>query len=231
LPAALLLVAVSALHAQAPAPQSPQNVVQLSAASSQEVAQDWLTITLSTNKEGADAVTVQGLLKLALDAALGLARPAVQSGQMELRTGNFSVLPRYARDGHISTWQGSVELILEGRDFARISAVAGKVQSLTTANVVFSLSREQRLKTEVDVQSQAIERFKAKATEIARGFGFAGYGLREINVSAADQPVYAIRPRMLAMDAKQSSAAEAPLPVEAGKSVVSVTVSGSVQLR
>jgi uncharacterized protein YggE len=75
----------------------------------------------------------------------------------------------------------------------------------------------------------AIERFKAKASEIARGFGFTGYTLREITVTANDQG-YVPRPRMMAMEAK-SSAVDAPLPVEAGRSTVQVTVSGSVQMR
>lgn len=38
------------------------------------------------------------------------------------------------------------------------------------------------------------------------------------------------RPRMMAMEAKMSSA-DAPIAVEAGKSTVEVTVSGAVQMR
>ena len=38
------------------------------------------------------------------------------------------------------------------------------------------------------------------------------------------------RPRMMAMEAKAVTA-DAPVPVEAGRSTVVVTVSGSVQLR
>ena len=81
----------------------------------------------------------------------------------------------------------------------------------------------------IEAQAMAIERFKVKASEIARGFGFAGYTLREIAVTANDQG-YVPRPRMMAMEAK-ASAADAPLPVEAGRSTVLVTVSGSVQMR
>ncbi len=33
----------------------------------------------------------------------------------------------------------------------------------------------------------AIERFKAKAAELAKGFGFSGYSLREVAVNANDQ--------------------------------------------
>lgn len=39
------------------------------------------------------------------------------------------------------------------------------------------------------------------------------------------------RPRMMPMQAKASYADAAPVPVEAGKSMVTVTVSGGVQLR
>lgn len=206
-----------------------QNVVQLTASGSVEVGQDLLSITLNTTREGADANAVQTQLKTALDAALGEAKKSAQPGQMEVRTGNFSLYPRYGRDGKSIGWQGSTELVLEGRDFARISITAGKIQTLTLANVSFGLSREQRAKVEGEAQSMAIDRFKARATEIARGFGLTGYTLREVNVSADDQG-FAPRPRMLAMQAK-AMVADAPVSVEAGKTAVVVTVSGSVQLK
>ena len=206
-----------------------QNVVQLTASGSVEVGQDLLSITLNTTREGADANAVQTQLKTALDAALGEAKKSAQPGQMDVRTGNFSLYPRYGRDGKSIGWQGSTELVLEGRDFARISSTAGKIQTLTLANVSFGLSREQRAKVEGEAQSMAIDRFKARATEIARSFGLTGYTLREVNVSADDQG-FAPRPRMLAMQAK-AMVADAPVSVEAGKTAVVVTVSGSVQLK
>ncbi|MDR3452057.1 MAG: SIMPL domain-containing protein [Rhodoferax sp.] len=207
----------------------PQNVVHLAAQGSVEVQQDLLSMTMNTTREGPDAGTVQNQLKAALDAALAEAKRTAQPGQMEVRTGNFSLSPRYGRDGKISGWQGSAELVLEGRDFARISAAAGKIQTLTMGNVTFGLSREQRAKMEGEAQAMAIDRFKARASDIAKGFGFAGYSLREVSINANDQGVVP-RPRMMAMEAK-ASMAEAPVPVEAGKSTVLVTVSGAVQLK
>ena len=210
-------------------PILPQNVVQLSASGSVEVQQDLLSISMNTTREAPDAGTVQNQLKVALDAALAEAKKSAQPGQLDVRTGNFSLYPRYARDGKINGWQGTAEMVLEGRDFARISTVAGKVQTLTMGNVVFSLSREQRTKVEGEAQSIAIDRFKAKAADIAKGFGFGGYTLREVSVNANDQG-FVPRPRMMAMEAKAASS-DAPVPVEAGKSTVLVTVSGSVQLK
>ena len=97
------------------------------------------------------------------------------------------------------------------------------------AGVQFSLSREQRARADDRAQAMAITRFKAKAGDIARGFGFAAYSLREVAVNANDQG-YSPRPRMMAMQAK-GAAADAPVPLEAGKTAVVVTVSGSVQLK
>ena len=210
-------------------PEPLQNVAQLSASGSVEVQQDLLSISMNTTRDGVDATAVQSQLKQALDSALALAKPAAAAGQMEVRTGNFSLYPRYSKDGKINGWQGSAELVLEGKDFARITTTAGKIQSLTMGGVSFALSREQRSKVEGEAQNLAVERFRIKAGEIAKSFGFGGYSLREVAINANDQG-YVPRPRAMAMQAK-SEMAESPVPVEAGKSTVLVTVSGSVQMK
>lgn len=207
----------------------PQNVVQLSATGAVEVPQDFLTVTLATTRQAPDAATVQTQLKAAVDAALAEARTSAASGQMDVRTGGFSLYPRHDKDGRISTWQGTAEVVLEGRDFGRISTVAGRVAGLTVNQVAFSLSREARSRVEAEAQAMAIQQFKAKAVDIAKGFGFADYTLREVSVMSDDGGMP--RPRVMAMQAKAASADMAPVPVEAGKSMVTVTVSGAVQLR
>ena len=227
--AGLWLCAAGALAQTSPGPQ-PQNVLQLSAMGTVEVQQDLLTLSLTTTREGAEAAAVQSQLKTALDAALTEAKKAALPGQLDVRTGNFTLYPRYARDGKISGWIGSAELVLEGRDFPRITATAGRIQTMTMGGVGFGLSREQRARVEGEAQAMAIERFKAKATELAKGFGFSGYTLREVAVNSNDMG-YPRPPRAMAMELKAGQAADASVPVEAGKSSVVVTVSGSVQLR
>jgi predicted secreted protein len=211
-------------------PAEPSNVVNLSASGFLQVPQDWLSVSLNTTKEGSDAAAVQSQLKTALDAALAVVKPAVQPQQLEVRTGQFSLFPRYGSNGKINGWQGSTELVIEGRDFTRISTTAGKVQSLTVGHVGFSLSREAQRQLEADVQAMAIERFRAKAGDVAKGFGFQGYVLREVSISSADQESVQPYPRAMAMQAK-AAVADAPVAVEPGKSTVNITVSGSVQLR
>ena len=206
----------------------PQNVLQLTATGTMEVQQDLLTLSLTTTRDGADADAVQSQLKIALDAALAEARKSAQPGQLDVRTGHFGLYPRHGQGGRITGWQGTAELVLEGRDFTRITQTAGRIQTMTIGGVSFGLSREQRAKVEGDAQTIAIERFKLKAAELARGFGFSGYSLREVAVNTQDQG--APRP-MRSMAMASAPQAEMAVPVEAGKSTVIVTVSGSVQLR
>jgi len=224
--AACAVLAAANLSAQTFPP--PQNVLQLQASGTVEVQQDLLTMNLTTARDGTDPTVVQAQLKTALEAALAEARKSAQPGQMEVRTGNFSLYPRHGRDGKISGWTGSAELVLEGRDFPRITQAAGRIQTLTLGGVAFGLSREARAKVESDAQTLAIERFKAKAAELAKGFGFGGYTLREVSVNS-NEPGYP-QPRMMTMQAKAASS-DSAVPVEPGKSTVVVTVSGSVQLR
>jgi predicted secreted protein len=227
--AACALCASAAALAQTVPYPPPQNVLQLEARGTVEVQQDLLVMNLTTAREGADAAVVQTQLKTALDAALTEARKNAQPGQLDVRTGNFALYPRHGRDGKMSGWQGTAELVLEGRDFPRITQTAGRIQTMTLGGVSFGLSREQRNKVEGEAQAQAIERFKARAAELAKGFGFSGYTLREVSVNASEPGFQPLR-RAMAMEAK-AAMADAAVPVEAGKSTVTVTVSGSVQLR
>ncbi|HSW15907.1 MAG TPA: SIMPL domain-containing protein [Ramlibacter sp.] len=225
--------AQAAAPAPAPAPQAatqpgaPQNVLQLSASSFVETPQDLLVMSLSAVREGADAAAVQAQARSALEPALEQARRAAMPGQLDVRTGGFSLYPRHGRDGKIAAWVASAELILEGRDFARITQTAARISTMNIASVGFSLSREQRAAAQAQAQSQAIEQFQARATALARGFGFGAWSLREVGVDSGEQQPP--RPRVMAMDARVAT--EAALPVEAGKATVTVTVSGSVQLR
>jgi predicted secreted protein len=210
--------------------ETPQNIATLQSSGTVEAQQDMLRISMNTTKEGADANAVQTLLKTALDIALNEAKKSAQPGQMDVRTGAFSLQPRYANSGKITGWQGTTELVLEGRDFARISQVAGKISTLTLGQVTFSLSREARAKLQGQAQALAIEDFKAKAAEISKSFGFSSYSIREVAVNTNDQG-YNLQPQYEMARANKTMAADAPVPLEAGSSIVVVTVSGAVQMK
>lgn len=212
-------------HAETP---PPQGVVGLAASASVEVTKDLLSVALSTTREGPDAATVQSQLKQALDAALAEAKKAAKPGQLEVQTGNFSLYPRYASKGGISGWQGSAELLVEGRDMPAIAALTGRITTMTIARVGHGLSRELREKVEGEVAAQAIARFRAKAGDYAKQFGYGSYAIREVQVNA-DSPMMSPAPMLRAK--AMSAAADESLPVEAGKGTVTVNVNGTVQMK
>ena len=226
-PLAAALAAPAAAQSVLATTAAPQNVVSLSATATMEVQKDLLTLVFAASREGPDAGQVQAQLKQALDEALAVARKAAQPGQVEVQTGNFSIHPRYTAKGP-SGWSGSAELVVEGRDMGAVSQLAGRIQSMTIARSSFGLSREKRQQVDAELTAQAVAQFKARAAELARLVGFAGFALREVTVQGVDLPPMQPMPRMAL--AAAAPGAGGALPFEAGKATVSASVSGSVQL-
>lgn len=218
-----LLVSV-APPSDATEPPPPRDVLSLAASALVEQPYDQLAITLSTTKEGSDPGAVQSQLRQAVDAALAEARRAARPGQIEVRTGAFSLGPRYTNKGQMSGWAGHGEVILEGRDMSGIAQLAGRLGTLTVARVAYALSRETREKAEAEASTQAIARFRARAADYAKQFGYGGYTIREVNVGT-ESPV---QPLLRARTMSAAVSADESIPVEAGKANVTVNVSGSV---
>jgi predicted secreted protein len=227
--AAGLVLGLSALAPARADTPPPQGVLSLTASASVEVTKDLLAITFSTTREGADANAVQAQLKQALDAALAEAKKAARPGQVDVQTGAFSLYPRYAPKGGISGWQGSAEIVVEGRDMAAIGQLSGRITTMTVARVAYRLSREATQKVEGEVVAQAIATYRAKAAEYAKQFGYAGYSIREVNVSTTEP-----QPGPVPMYRAQAAAMSTPgdaLSVEPGKAQVNANVSGTVQMK
>ncbi|MBC8056199.1 MAG: SIMPL domain-containing protein [Rhizobiales bacterium] len=222
-----LSIALSAPLAWSAEPP-PQGVVSLSSSATLEVTRDLLNVTFNTLREGSDAAVVQAQLKQALDTALAEAKKSARPGQLDVQTGGFTLSPRYTGKGVTNGWQGSAELIVEGRDMQAIGQLTGRITTLTISRVGYAISRELRDKSEAEVSAQAIARYRAKAAEYAKQFGYSGYTVREVNVSGNEQPPM---PRPMMMQAKAASmSSDEALPVEPGKGTVTVNVNGTVQM-
>lgn len=225
-----MLLMAQAAHAQT-SPEQRRNLLSLSNTATLEVTQDLLNVTLQAVKDGASAAEVQTQLKQLLDAGLAEARKAAQPGAMDVRTGNFSIHPRYSNQGKINGWQGQAQLVLEGPDMVRIAQTAGRLDAMTITQVSYGLSRALRDKTEASLTGQAIAGFRARALDMAKAFGFGGFTLAEVSVQSGE-PGFEGRPvpMMMMKSARADSVQSAPLPVEPGKGTVTVTVSGQVAL-
>ncbi|AJY18283.1 SIMPL domain-containing protein [Burkholderia multivorans] len=226
-----LTLASPAAHAQAMNPHFPEpaGVLSLSSQASADVPQDIIHITLFYEQQAKDPGSLTSALNQRADAALAQAKGV--SG-VSAHTGAFSVYPSTDRDGKISAWRGRTEVVLESRDFAAASKLAGQLSNLMQiANVEFSLSPEAQRAAEQKLTTEAIKSFRARADEAAKAFGYSSYTIRDVNVGSGRnvQPY----PRMMAMAAAPMDSAKmsAPIAVEGGKATVSVTVNGSVQMK
>jgi predicted secreted protein len=232
LAAACILVAALPTRAAAQGPvvqKDPEGVISLNSSATVQVPNDWISVQFTTTKEGADAAAVQAALKESLGAALGQARQVAKpDGHVEVQGGGFSLQPRLNAKGLVNGWTGTTSLWVQGRDMGTIAELAGRVQSMTVGNLDYSVSREAREKVEGEVAAQAIARFRAKAADYAKAFGYATFVVRDANVNVDNgQPT----PRPFRMKAAMASSAGDALPVEAGSGSVTANVNGSVQLK
>ena len=221
-------IVIGAMWAGTAVAQTPPpllNVLQLSSTATVDVTQDLLVMTLAATREGSNAQVVQSQLQQVLDNALSIAKRQAKPGQLEVHTGGFGLYPRHNKDGKLAGWQGRAELVLQGRDFDRITRTAAQIDGMPVSQTSFSLSREAREKVEGQAQAQAISSFQEKAQALVRAFGFERYTVREVAVNSNDM-AFAARSGMQASNAADA----APIPVEAGKAQVVVNVSGSVQM-
>jgi predicted secreted protein len=207
--------------------QQPSGVLSLNAQASAEVPQDEVEITLFYEQEASEPSALTSTLNERADAALQKARGVTG---VTARSGAFSIFPSTDRDGRISTWRGRTEVVLESRDFAAASKLAGQMASIMqVGNVRFSLSPEAQRAAEQRLSGEAIKSFREQAASSAQAFGFSGYSIREVNVNHSGvmpRPMMMMSARAMGADAKG-----APMPLEGGTSTVTVNVSGSVQMK
>jgi predicted secreted protein len=205
----------------------PSGVLSLAAQASADVPQDVVDITLFYEQEAQDPASLTSVLNQRADAAL---RQAKGVDNVTAHSGSFTVYPSTDRDGRISAWRGRTEVVLESKDFAAASKLAGKMSdSMQVGSVTFSLSPEAQRAAEQKLSTQAIASFKQQAQSSAQAFGYSGYAIREVNIGhngSSPRPVMMMAARNMGADAKMS----APMALEGGTSTVTVNVSGSVQM-
>jgi predicted secreted protein len=229
--AALVLLAGAAMapsaFAQNVIQAQPSGVLSLAAQASADVPQDVVDITLFYEQEAQDPASLTSVLNQRADAEL---RQAKGVDNVTAHSGSFTVYPSTDRDGRISAWRGRTEVVLESKDFAAASKLAGKMSdSMQVGSVTFSLSPEAQRAAEQKLSTQAIASFKQQAQSSAQAFGYSGYAIREVNIGhngSSPRPVMMMAARSMGADAKMS----APMALEGGTSTVTVNVSGSVQM-
>ena len=215
LPACFLLVACPAFAAT--------TLVELAAEANRPAANDLVRATVFAEASG----TTPGKLSKEVNGLIADAlKTAKTYTDVKTQSGGTSTYPVYARDGKIDSWRMRSQLVLESRDSDAISELLGKLQAtLGVASLVLQPSPETRRQVENDAMLDAIAAFKARAKVIADALG-KPYRIKQL---AVHTNAGIVQPLMRGA-ASAMLASSATMPVEAGESQISASVSGQIEL-
>jgi len=212
-----LLLATLATGAQA------GTTIDLAADASRPAANDLVRVTLFSEASGPSPAEVARKVNGEINEALKWIKtvPAVTG-----KTGNSSSYPIYGKGRGIESWRLHSEILLESQDPAAVSELVGKLQNrLALGGITLLPSDSTRRQAEDAATRDAIGAFHSRARVIAEALGKT-YRLKHLSVSQSGQ----VMPMPMLRSAKAMAAEAAPLPIEAGESQVSVSVSGQIEL-
>jgi predicted secreted protein len=202
-------------------------ILRLEAQTSREVVDDTAYAVFFVEREGPQPAEPQSAANAVLQSALAALKA---DDRLRVRSGNYSTHPRYSREGRIESWRVRAELVAEATDPAAISQASATLSGrMNVGSIGFRLSPELRTRTEKALTGEAADNFYERARSAARALAYGGVELVEANYGTGTpaQPV----PLARAMAASAAPAAAVPVPLEPGRSVVTVTFSGTVRLK
>lgn len=202
------------------------NLITLQAQAEREVANDTLTAMLSSEAEGSDPAAMAAGINRAMRDALETARGYKS---VNARTMNYQTFPVYDK-AKIVRWRVRQELRLESRDFAQVTELIGKLQARAQSGLLVTalstgVSKEARTQAENALIGEALAAFHERAAIVRTAQKASSYRVKELHVGANN----AAPPRPMAM-ARMATAEAAPA-VEAGTSLVQVSVNGTIQMQ
>ncbi|PKO90093.1 MAG: cyclic nucleotide-binding protein [Betaproteobacteria bacterium HGW-Betaproteobacteria-12] len=200
-------------------------LIELSAEASRPAANDLLRASVYGEASGSNPAELARKINQDIAEALKLIR---SHPTVTVKTGQQSTYPVYGQSQKVDSWRLRSELLLEAKDQATMSELLGKLQAMRLAlgHLTQLPSPATRAVAEDEATRDAIRAFRARAGLIAEQFG-KPYKIKQLNVQQqGSQPP----PVPMFRAAKTMMAEAAPMPIEAGDSLVTTSVSGQIEL-
>lgn len=198
--------------------------VDLTAEASRQAANDMVRATVYAEASGNTPADLARRVNHDIAEALKTikAKPGIA-----VKSGRQSTFPVYAQNQKIDSWRMHSELVLESRDAAAVSELLGQLQQMRLA--VSSVNQlptpETRRKVEDEATREAIAAFRQRAAVVADVLG-KPYKIRHLSVQQSGQ----MPPTPMLRASRAMAAEAAPLPLEAGESLITTNVSGQIEL-
>ena len=199
--------------------------VDLTAEASRPAANDMVRASVFAEASGSNPAELAR--RVNQDIAEGLKIIKAKPG-ITVKSGRQSTFSVYGQNQKIDSWRIHSELILESRDVAAVSELLGQLQQmrLAVSGVNQLPTPETRRKVEDEATRDAIAAFRQRAAVVAEVLG-KPYVIRHLSVQQSGQ----MSPMpMLRASRTMAAEAAAPIPLEAGESLVTTTVSGQIEV-
>lgn len=223
--ACVIALATTSAWAQTPPPARPAApTISLSADAARPAPNDMGQVNVYVEESGSNPAELAKRVNQRISEALAMTKAYAS---VKTQSAGTQTYPIYVKNStRIESWRMRSELALQSTDIPALSELTGKLQSITAVQQLNLLpSPETQKRVADDAMVDAIKAFQARAEVAARALG-KHYRIKELNVNTnSARPIYARKAMM--MDA---AAAPAPAPIEAGESMVTVNVSGTVEL-
>lgn len=199
--------------------------IDLSAEAHSSAANDLGRAQLYVEQVDADTAALAERVNRIIADALELARSAPE---VDTSTSGTTTYPVHSRDGErIERWRMRASIELESRDLTALSKLIGRLQqTLAVANVTIQPATDTRAKAADIAAVEAIRAFEGRASVLANTLGMR-YRIRHLTVQYPGAgPVYPL----LRANKMMATAEAMPAPIEPGRSEISVSVAGTIEL-
>ncbi len=199
------------------------NTVNLQAQAEREIPNDQMIVLLATEHEGSDTASLAAKINSDMQWALEQIK---KYSNVESQTKSYQTYPTY-RKQIIIGWRASQQIEIKSENIAALTELVGKVQEkLQVKQMSFNPTRETRVRFENELLEEAMQAFLARVEIVKKHMPVKNHRIINLNINTGGYRPPVVHAQMAMM--KSMEMASAP-SVEAGKSKITVTVSGSVQ--
>jgi len=221
--ACLTMMRVPGALAQMPPPPEVPTVA-VSASATASLPNDRVQAWLRAEADNANPASAAAQVNTTVARALSRIRTVAA---IKAATSGYTT-QQIVEKGKPARWRVTQSITLDSGDFSAVATLIGRLQEedgLLLSGMNFSVTDEARAKAEDAVTQQAIRSWQERAQAAARGLGFPGWRPGRVTVQAGGRAA-----PMFRAAAAEVYAGAPPVPVEAGTTDVTVTVTGDAVL-
>ena len=199
------------------------NTVNLQAQAEREIPNDQMIVLLATEHEGSDTIGLAAMINSDMQWALEIINKYLA---VESQSKNYQTYPTYRKQVVIG-WRANQQIEIKSEDIAALTELVGKLQEkLQVKQMSFSPTTETRVKFENELIEEAMQAFLARVEIIKKNMPEKNHRIINLNINTGGYRPPVVHAQRTMMNSMEMASAPS---VEAGKSKLTVTVSGAVQ--